>query len=305
MAKSRKKVSSTSAMLEVAIDLAQHLKAEKILVMAEVGVRRDAILALHQVCSTLVVTQNKQFLTGIEDFGIGRLTFDFDIDDMANVELVRQAIILGMEGGFIQRGSLVVCVTHLLEPRGVDSVMAVDTSRGFEGFHPDSVAALSGDYPIEVVKAALDLAVDIGQEGREGDPIGALFVIGDSERVLTHSRTMTFDPFRGYSEREKNICNADNREGIKEVARMDGAFVIQDRGVIVSGSRYISADVQGLTLPKGLGARHVAAASITNHTRAIAIAVSQSTGVVRAFKGGKIVLRVDPSRRGISGNRRG
>ena len=80
MAKSRKKVSSTSAMLEVAIDLAQHLKAEKILLMAEVGVRRDAILALHQVCSTLIVTPNKRFLTGIEDFGIGRLTFDFDVD---------------------------------------------------------------------------------------------------------------------------------------------------------------------------------------------------------------------------------
>lgn len=302
MAKSRKKPSPISAVLEVAADLAQQLQADKILVMAEVGVRREAILALHQVCSTLVVTQNKRFLVGIEDFGIGRLTFDFDVDGMANVEWVRQAIILGMEGGFIQRGSLVICVTHLLESRGVDSVVAVDTSRGFEGFYPDSVAALAGDYPIEVVKAALDLAVDIGQEGREGDPIGALFVIGDSERVLTHSRTMTFDPFRGYSEREKNICNADNREGIKEVARMDGAFVIQDHGVVVSGSRYISADVQGLVLPKGLGARHVAAASITKHTRAIAIAVSQSTGVVRAFKEGKIVLRVDPSRRSISGN---
>ena len=83
-------------------------------------------------------------------------------------------------------------------------------------------------------------AVDIGREGREGEPVGALFVIGDSERVLANSRVMTFDPFRGYSEREKNICNPDIREGVKEVALMDGAFVIQHDGVILSGCRYLN-----------------------------------------------------------------
>ncbi len=78
---------------------------------------------------------------------------------------------------------------------------------------------------------------------------------------------------------------------------MDGAFILREDGVILSGCRYITSDVKGLTLPKGLGARHVAAAAITRHTDAIAIAVSESTGTVRAFKDGKIVLRRDPHRR--------
>ena len=80
---------------------------------------------------------------------------------------------------------------------------------------------------------------------------------------------------------------------------MDGAFIIQEDGVILSGCRYITSDVQGLTLPKGLGARHVAAAAITNHTKAIAVAVSESSGTVRAFKRGQIVLRRDPHRRRV------
>ena len=66
---------------------------------------------------------------------------------------------------------------------------------------------------------------------------------------------MTFDPFRGYSDKEKNICNPDVHEGVKEVSLMDGAFIIREDGVILSGGRYISASVRGLTLPKGLGAR--------------------------------------------------
>ena len=127
--------------------------------------------------------------------------------------------------------------------------------------------------------------------------MGALFVIGDSERVLANSRVMTFDPFRGYSEREKNICNPDIREGVKEVALMDGAFVIQHDGVILSGCRYLTAEVKGLTLPKGLGARHVAAASITKGTQAVAVAVSETSGTVRAFKRGEIVMRIDPAGR--------
>jgi len=74
--------------------------------------------------------------------------------------------------------------------------------------------------------------------------------------------------------------------------------------VILSAGRYISSDVKGLTLPKGLGARHVAAASITKNTRAIAIAVSESTGTVRAFRRGNIVMHITPSKRRTRQDRR-
>jgi len=114
---------------------------------------------------------------------------------------------------------------------------------------------------------------------------------------------MDFDPFRGYSEREKNLTNRDIWEGVKEVALMDGAFIVQGDGVILSGCRYITADVQGLTLPKGLGARHVAAASMSKHTDSVAVAVSESTGTVRVFKGGQIVLTLRQPARRTRGNR--
>jgi diadenylate cyclase len=295
MAKSRR--SNNQAMLKAAGELAQGVKAGMILLVADSGVSRSFAQSLNEICKVLVVTRNARFLHGIEAVGIQRLQFDFGIGDASHFERMRQGIILGLEGGYIPQGTRLVCLANMMERGGVDSVVVVDTSEGFEGFDPESIAALAGDLPMEVVKAVLDLAVEVGEEGREGEPIGTLFVIGDVDRVLANSRVMTYDPFRGYSEREKNVCNPDNREGVKEVALMDGAFVIQEDGVILSGCRYITSDVQGLTLPKGLGARHVAAAAITNHSKAIAVAVSESSGTVRAFKRGQIVLRRDPHRR--------
>jgi diadenylate cyclase len=304
MTKSSKKRNQTQRFLDMAVEFAQDVKADLILLVADSGITKPTVQKLNALCPTLVVTRNRRFLDGIEEMGVQRLHYDFGKDDGAHFERVRQCVILGMEGGYIRRGSRLVCVTRMLDPRNIDAMLVVDTGRGFEGYDPMRVAELAGDLPLEVVKAALDLAVEIGQEGREGDPVGTLFVIGDSERVSNHSRVMTFDPFRGYAEREKNICNPDIHEGVKEVALMDGAFVIQEDGVILSGGRYIAAEVKGLVLPKGLGARHVAAASITKTTRSIAIAVSESTGAVRAFRRGNIVLRIDPPRRRVKQERR-
>jgi len=304
MAKSNKKRNQTQVFLDLAAEFAQDVLADMILLVADSGITKPVVQKLNELCTTLVVTRNRRFLSGIEEAGVQRLHFDFGTDDISHFERVRQCVILGMAGGYIRRGSRVVCITRMLDPRYIDGMMVVDTSRGFEGYDPMRVAELAGDLPLEVVKAVLDLAVEIGQEGREGDPVGTLFVIGDSDRVSNNSRSMTFDPFRGYAEREKNICNPDVHEGVKEVALMDGAFIVQEDGVILSGGRYISADVKGLVLTKGLGDRHVAAASITKTTRSIAIAVSESTGTVRAFRRGNIVLRIDPPRRRVKQDRR-
>lgn len=49
-------------------------------------------------------------------------------------------------------------------------------------------------------------------------------------------------------------------------------------------------------LPQGLGARHSAAAAITAVTDSFAITVSESTGTVTVFRGGKIVTELEKPR---------
>lgn len=83
------------------------------------------------------------------------------------------------------------------------------------------------------------------------------------------------------------------RETAKELAQLDGAFVISADGTILSAARHLNADSVGISLPLGLGSRHVASAAITPSTRAVAVVVSTSS-VVRVFARGQIVAEIIP-----------
>ena len=142
----------------------------------------------------------------------------------------------------------------------------------------------------EVFCALMKLAVEIAREGREGKPVGTAFIFGDSEEVLARSRQLILNPLAGHSEKERLITNPDIRENIKELALVDGAFVIRENGMVEAAGRYISIDTSGVRLPKGFGTRHVSVAAITQETSAIGIVVSESGGMVRVFARGKVIV---------------
>lgn len=74
---------------------------------------------------------------------------------------------------------------------------------------------------------------------------------------------------------------------------MDGAFILSSDGCVLCACRYINASSDGINLPLGLGSRHMAAASITKQTNAIAVVVSESS-VVRVFHNGEIISEIIP-----------
>lgn len=144
-----------------------------------------------------------------------------------------------------------------------------------------------------ILEQTVRLAVEIAREGREGRKIGTLFVVGDSEAVLESSRPLILDPLAGHPEEVKRIADPSVRETLKELAQLDGAFVVSDEGVVVSAARYIDTFSEDLNLPLGLGSRHMAAASVSQRTDAVAVAVSESS-MVRMFDDGKLVSEITP-----------
>jgi diadenylate cyclase len=137
------------------------------------------------------------------------------------------------------------------------------------------------------------LAVEVAREGREGRKVGTLFTVGDAESVLERSHALILDPLLGHPSALKRISRPDMRETIKELAQLDGAFVVSDDGVVISACRYLNASAEGVRLPLGLGSRHVAAASITLQTQAVAVVVSESS-VVRVFDNGELISEIIP-----------
>ena len=144
-----------------------------------------------------------------------------------------------------------------------------------------------------VLEQTVTLAVEIAREGREGRKIGTLFVVGDSDEVLKASRPLILDPLAGHPDEAKHIADPNVRETLKELAQLDGAFVVSDRGVALSAARYIDTVSDHLNVPLGLGSRHMAAASVSHRTNAVAVAVSESS-MVRVFDDGELVSEITP-----------
>jgi DNA integrity scanning protein DisA with diadenylate cyclase activity len=147
--------------------------------------------------------------------------------------------------------------------------------------------------PPESLKQLIILAVEIAREGREGRKIGALFTIGDSDAVIERSKCLILDPLACHPDSKKSIFDYNMRETVKELAALDGAFVVNEQGVVVSACRYLDASSTGISLPLGLGTRHMAAASISRDTRAVAVLCSESS-VVRVFDNGQIISEILP-----------
>ena len=110
---------------------------------------------------------------------------------------------------------------------------------------------------------------------------------------MKRSRPLILDPLYGHPEEKKKVSDPDMRETVKELAQLDGAFVVSGDGVVLSAARYINASSRRIELPLGLGSRHVAAASISRDTQAVAVVVSESS-VVRIFDKGKLVTEIIP-----------
>ena len=108
------------------------------------------------------------------------------------------------------------------------------------------------------------------------------------------SRFLNFNPFRGYTRTERDILDRKVREQIKEIAKLDGAILIGRDGIAEAACVYLDVPTDGIGLSKGLGSRHLAAAGISQHTKAIAFCISQSSGTVRVFQGGELTLHIEP-----------
>src|SRR5204862_5927934 len=203
----------------------------------------------------------------------------------------------------LQSGAHVVVLYNGVEvedaPDQIDSMSVIHLGEHLERLTAQELRKLDTHVPLETLKAVVDLATEIGREGREGKPVGTLMVVGDTKKVMSMARPQNFNPFRGYSGPERDVRDRKVREQIKEIAQLDGALIFRRDGVAVAACMYLDVVAEGLTLSQGLGARHWAAAAISRKTNAVAIAVSQSSGTVRIFQNGTIVLRIEPLARPV------
>ncbi len=231
----------TRSMVRHAHAIAREVGARIILLHADV-VEEDCDLAalIEDVNFRVILVSRREGFTAPAPWG--ELCSVVRIPDvpMTRTGQIKVAILVSAAESLIHAGDRVLCLTGLDLSGTIDTVIVLDMGKEIELFSATTAEPLPTDVTPTVFERVLTLAGELGVEGREGRPVGTLFVVGDSDRVLSQSHQLVINPFHGYPENERNILDPRLEETIKEFSAIDGAFIVRGDGVILAAGRYLA-----------------------------------------------------------------
>lgn len=298
MSQSRKSQSAFFSFVEAAAKLAKATEADAILILTQKSVDWARLKKKTAACEALIIaTHHDDVSKSAAEAGITTTTLDKPDATVQNQ--LTQAVLSSVASEKLEPGSTVVSIYSGFDTEHIDTISVLKLTERLGRLTARDLRKLETKVPLETLKTVVDLAVEIGREGREGKPVGTMFVVGDHRKVLEESRPGSFDFVKGYSRKERNLFDFRVREGIKEISQIDGMFIIAADGTVEASGRIIDTSPVQLTMTTGLGSRHFAGAAISKNTKAISVVVSQSSGTVRIFQNGEVVLRIEPLERAM------
>ena len=288
----------TRSLVRHAHAIAREVGAKAVLLYADVVEEDQDVIDIVQDVDfrVILVTRRSGF---VAPEGLGDLCKVVRVPDlkMTRAGQIKIALLVAAAEGLVCAGERIVCTTGIDGSGRVDTIIVLELGSEIELLADLAAEPLPADIAPAVFQRVLTLAGELGAEGREGRPVGTIFVLGDSDHVLEQSRQLVINPFFGYPEAERNILDPRLEETIKEFSAIDGAFVVRGDGAILSAGRYLSPAARPEEpLSQGLGTRHEAAASITVTTEALALCISQSTGTVSIYRRGRLMTDITKPR---------
>jgi diadenylate cyclase len=288
----------TTVLMNAARQIVDEMPADAVLLLTETDLDWQAVLEILPVDKLIVSPTDRALTLELQEQGHLQI-LDIEAGPTPTQERMSLALLEAVAQEKLRSGAHVVALYNGIgveagRPEHIDSLSVIHLGEHLERLSAADLRKLDLQVPLEVLRAVVDLATEIGREGREGKPVGTMFVVGDTDKVMSMSRPLNFNPFRGYSRKERDIRDRKVREQIKDLVQLEGALIIRRDGVAEAACMYIDAPAEGITLSGGLGTRHWSAAAISKKTKAVAVAVSQSSGSVRIFQNGMVVLHITP-----------
>jgi len=288
-----------TVILESASKLMIESKADAMLLLLEGSTDWERLREIipSEIKKVIVATDHADDLEGAAVHDLIPLVLNKENSPL--LERLQHALLEAVADEILENQCDVIAVYSAFEQSRLDSMSLIRLDERLRRLTSRDLQRLESSVPLNNLKTVIDLAIQIGREGREGKKVGTMFVVGDTRRVLQHCKDSGFDPMRGYHRKGRDLHDPRVREDIKEIAQMDGAFVVAPDGVVEKSRQIIEVLHENLTLSKGLGSRHWAGAAISQKTKAIAVVVSQSSGTVRLFQNGDLVLRIEPMEQAV------
>lgn len=290
------------AIFEAAISLIKKNKIATLLVDIDALKSIPKDIKLPEKLRLIFVTRSKEIFEELEEMK-EKYKILLPEANMTQVSEISTALVLAVVNGLIEsKQEQIMCLfgnrskkEEENEPNGVDHFARLDIIKIFEPkvLTPitDALSIKSEKIRPEVLQKTIKLAIAFASEGKEGHPFGAIFVIGDTKKVLKLSQNRMPDIS---IECLRSILESGMKETLRQVSSMDGAVIIRGSGKLVAISRDLNAYLSDeKKLPQGLGTRHSHTAGITEVADCIAVVISQSSGTVTVFVHGEIVLQIE------------
>ncbi len=123
----------------------------------------------------------------------------------------------------LRAGDRIVCLTGIDGSGTIDMVIVLDLGVEVEDvWRLSRRPASARRHARGLRERLLTLASELSLEGREGRPVGTLFVVGDSERVLAQSRQLVMNPFHGLPRRGSGTFSTPRLEDVVMEHRRGG-----------------------------------------------------------------------------------
>ncbi|MCX7665238.1 MAG: hypothetical protein N2112_06815 [Gemmataceae bacterium] len=194
----------TAALLDAARDIVRSLPADAILLLTETNLDWDEVYAHLKGCKVFVAAESKPLLEKLshnKDLNI----IDLDPVPVPSLERLSLALLKAVNTEHLKPGAHVVVVYNGIAapeedgPEPIDSISLIHLGEHLEQLTLQDLRRIETNIPIETLRLVINLATEIGREGREGKPTGTILVVGDTRKVLSMSHQLNFNPFKGYS----------------------------------------------------------------------------------------------------------
>ncbi len=295
---SQKFTKQFATIFHLAVQMAKAAEADALLVLVDRPTDWEQLKKKAGKQNLIVVADAEEQIVGAAEHEI--TTVLIHMPESPVYERLTQAFLEAVADELLTSGATVIAAYSGFEIGKIDSISFIRLPEHLGRLTVRDLQRIETKVPLDTLKQVVDLAVEIGREGREGKPVGTMFVVGDHRKVLEQSHPAGYDPVKGYKRDDRDLADKRVREGVKEVAQLDGAFIVNADGTIEASCRLIDTAPVEITMTRGLGARHWAGAAISKNTKAIAVVVSESNGTVRIYQDGETVLRVEPLRRAMT-----
>jgi diadenylate cyclase len=288
---SKSKATLVQLLVHHGFDLARALGVKKVLVHANRPQDVRVVQAARESEQILWLATDAETVP-VEE-GSDNIVIQMPVGSLTGMNMVDMGCFLAALNGHLEVDETALCLFPLASTGRISGLVVTHSQKRNYSLPKLGTERIQRLLSPETFVALVDIALRFAAEGREGKPIGTTFVLGPPEQLAPHIRQLILNPCKGHLRKDRNIHNRDFFETLRELGALDGAFIIRSNGVVESAGTYLGAPRKGGRLRSGLGARHAAAAMITASTAAVAVVLSESSGNVTVFRGGRTILELE------------